>query len=183
MASQGTSSPKIHVLGFPVPGQGHITPMMHVCKKIAARDGFIVSFVNVESLHDEIIKHWRAPSNTDLRLVSIPLSWKIPHGLDAYTLTHSGVPLLCWPWGVEQNTNAKLVIHDWKIGAGFARGANGLIGRGDIEKTLREVMDGERGKQMKDTVEVLKCKARKAVESGGRSAASLDGFLKGLSSQ
>ncbi|XP_024540483.1 UDP-glycosyltransferase 86A1 [Selaginella moellendorffii] len=90
MASQGTSSPKIHVLAFPVPGQGHITPMMHLCKKIAARDGFIVSFVNVDSLHDEMIKHWRAPSNTDLRLVSIPLSWKIPHGLDAYTLTHSG---------------------------------------------------------------------------------------------
>ncbi|EFJ06399.1 hypothetical protein SELMODRAFT_430671 [Selaginella moellendorffii] len=78
------ASRKVHVLAFPAPAQGHISPMIHLCKFIAQDPSFTISWVNIDSLHDEFVKHWVAPAGLeDLRLHSIPFSWKLPRGVDA----------------------------------------------------------------------------------------------------
>ncbi|EFJ06744.1 hypothetical protein SELMODRAFT_448700 [Selaginella moellendorffii] len=81
------ASSKVHVLAVPAAAQGHISPMIHLCKFIAQDPSFTISLVNIDSLHDEFIKHWVAPAGLeDLRLHSIPFSWKLPQGADAHTM-------------------------------------------------------------------------------------------------
>ncbi|XP_024542897.1 anthocyanidin 3-O-glucosyltransferase 7 [Selaginella moellendorffii] len=81
------ASSKVHVLAVPAAVQGHISPMMHLCKFIAQDPSFTISWVNIDSLHDEFIKHWVALAGLeDLRLHSIPFSWKVPRGIDAHAL-------------------------------------------------------------------------------------------------
>ncbi|XP_024521946.1 UDP-glycosyltransferase 85A1 isoform X3 [Selaginella moellendorffii] len=86
-SSSDSSSPssKIHVVVVPLPEQGHMSPMIHLCKLIARDPSFTISLVNVDSLHDEFVKHWVAPAGLeDLRLHSIPYSWQLPLGADAH---------------------------------------------------------------------------------------------------
>ncbi|XP_002992464.2 anthocyanidin 3-O-glucosyltransferase 7 [Selaginella moellendorffii] len=83
-AKETMASRKVHVLAFPAPAQGHISPMIHLCKFIAQDPSFTISWVNIDSLHDEFVKHWVAPAGLEaLRLHSIPFSWKLPRGVDA----------------------------------------------------------------------------------------------------
>lgn len=42
-----------HILAIPLPAQGHINPLMRLCK-IMATHGFAVTFVNVEAIHNRI---------------------------------------------------------------------------------------------------------------------------------
>eukprot|EP01018_Ginkgo_biloba_P015400 Gb_14888 [translate_table: standard] len=41
--------PAIHVVAIPYPGQGHINPMMQLCKKLASRPEIIVTFILTHS--------------------------------------------------------------------------------------------------------------------------------------
>ncbi|KAL8543527.1 hypothetical protein ACS0TY_004176 [Phlomoides rotata] len=45
---------KGHVLAVPVPGQGHVKPMMRLCRRIA-KHGIKVTFVNIKSVHDKLV--------------------------------------------------------------------------------------------------------------------------------
>eukprot|EP00250_Pteridium_aquilinum_P026878 c3375_g1_i1 orf=79-1530(-) len=45
---------KHHALAVPLPGQGHINPLMRFCKKLASEEGFTITFVNIEPLHHRI---------------------------------------------------------------------------------------------------------------------------------
>eukprot|EP01018_Ginkgo_biloba_P040973 Gb_00339 [translate_table: standard] len=45
---------KPHAVMVPLPGQGHINPMMHLAKKLVHEDGFVVTFVNRDDIHSRI---------------------------------------------------------------------------------------------------------------------------------
>ncbi|CAJ2644164.1 unnamed protein product [Trifolium pratense] len=56
----------------------------------------------------------------------------------------SGVPMICWPFFAEQQTNCRFCCNEWEIGLEIEDAK-----RDKIEDLVRELMDGEKGKEMK----------------------------------
>ncbi|KAK9110712.1 hypothetical protein Sjap_018772 [Stephania japonica] len=76
-----------------------------------------------------------------------------------------GVPMICWPFFAEQQTNCRFVCSDW---------ANGIeiesdVRRDGVERKVREMMKGERGKVLREKALEWRDKARVAVKPGGSS--------------
>ncbi|XP_058744584.1 7-deoxyloganetin glucosyltransferase-like [Vicia villosa] len=62
-----------------------------------------------------------------------------------------GVPMICWPFFAEQQTNCRFCCHEWGIGLEIEDAK-----RDKIEELVRELMEGEKGKEMKEKAVRLK---------------------------
>lgn len=56
----------------------------------------------------------------------------------------SGVPVICWPFFAEQQTNCWFSFEKWGIGMEI----DNEVRRSEVEKQVRELMEGEKGKEM-----------------------------------
>ncbi|KAL4614839.1 hypothetical protein ACB092_07G081800 [Castanea dentata] len=84
-----------------------------------------------------------------------------------------GVPMISWPFFAEQQTNCRYCCTEWGIGMGI----DNNVHRDDVEKLVRELMDGERGKEMKKNVMDLKTKAKEATKSGDSSYKNMENLI------
>ncbi|KAK4354668.1 hypothetical protein RND71_026862 [Anisodus tanguticus] len=57
----------------------------------------------------------------------------------------SGVPMICWPFFAEQQTNCWFSVTKWDIGMEI----DNNVKRDEVESLVRELMVGEKGKEMK----------------------------------
>ncbi|KAL0704929.1 hypothetical protein Bca4012_071354 [Brassica carinata] len=71
-----------------------------------------------------------------------------------------GVPMVCWPFFAEQPTNCKFCCDEWGVGMEIG----GDVGREEVEAVVRELMDGEKGKNMRKKAEEWIGLAEKATE-------------------
>ncbi|CAK9171965.1 unnamed protein product [Ilex paraguariensis] len=72
---------------------------------------------------------------------------------------NAGVPMICWPFFAEQQTNCWYCCTKWGIGMEIDNDAK----RNEIEILVRELMGGERGKEMKNKALDWKQKAEDAT--------------------
>lgn len=86
----------------------------------------------------------------------------------------AGVPMLCWPFGADQYTNSRYACSEWRVGMEISSDAK----RDEVESAIREVMEGERGKEMKRTVMEWKEKATVAAMPGGPSWVNLEKVIR-----
>ncbi|XP_047151678.1 7-deoxyloganetin glucosyltransferase-like [Vigna umbellata] len=70
----------------------------------------------------------------------------------------AGVPMICWPFFAEQQTNCRFCCKEWGIGVEIED-----VERDQIERLVREMMDGEKGKDMKRKAVNWKILAEKAA--------------------
>lgn len=77
----------------------------------------------------------------------------------------SGVPMICWPFFAEQQTNCRYACAHWGIGMEI----NSDVKRDEVEILVRELMEGEKGKEMKKRAEEWKKRAEEAAAIGGTS--------------
>ncbi|MFS7985665.1 putative cyanohydrin beta-glucosyltransferase [Helianthus anomalus] len=82
----------------------------------------------------------------------------------------SGVPVLCWPFFADQQTNCRYSCVEW--GIGMEIDAN--VKREKVEAQVREIIDGTKGKMMKAKALELKTKAKNVVTIGGSSYLNFD---------
>lgn len=86
-----------------------------------------------------------------------------------------GVPLVTWPLYAEQRMNSTMLVED--IGVAIKpkveAGQQTIVGRKEIERVVRMVMEGEEGKVIRSRVKELKEGATKALDSSGSSYESL----------
>ncbi|XP_027368174.1 anthocyanidin 3-O-glucosyltransferase 5-like [Abrus precatorius] len=80
----------------------------------------------------------------------------------------NGVPMIAWPLYAEQKMNATMVDEDLGVAVKVKCGG-GVVGRKEIERVVRMVIEGEEGKRMKQRARELKKSAKKALEVGGAS--------------
>ncbi|XXG61202.1 hypothetical protein AAC387_Pa04g2916 [Persea americana] len=88
----------------------------------------------------------------------------------------SGVPMLCWPFFADQVTNCRNACQLWRVGLEM----ESKVRRDEVEGVVREMMEGEKGKQVKQKVGELKVSARKAIEMGGSSHSSFEKLVNDL---
>ncbi|XP_010557055.1 PREDICTED: UDP-glycosyltransferase 74C1 [Tarenaya hassleriana] len=88
-----------------------------------------------------------------------------------------GIPLVGMPQWTDQPTNAKFIEDVWKVGVRVKAEKDGLVKKEEISRCVREVMEGETGKEMRKNAEKWKVLACEAVSEGGSSDRNLDEFV------
>ncbi|KAJ0244991.1 hypothetical protein HA466_0184970 [Hirschfeldia incana] len=78
---------------------------------------------------------------------------------------------------MDQPTNAKFMEDVWKVGVRVKAEADGFVRRDEIVRCVGEVMEGEKGKEIRRNAEKWKVLAREAVSEGGSSDKSIDEFV------
>ncbi|KAL5992501.1 hypothetical protein ACLOJK_013420 [Asimina triloba] len=83
-----------------------------------------------------------------------------------------GVPMICWPFFAEQQTNCRYACTEWGIGMEI----DNDVKRDAVEWLVRGLMemDGEKGKEMRKRATELKEFAENATKPGGSSYTNLE---------
>ncbi|KVI09181.1 UDP-glycosyltransferase 90A1-like [Cynara cardunculus var. scolymus] len=95
----------------------------------------------------------------------------------------AAVPIVAWPLMAEQPLNAKFVVEEMEIGSRVETcdgSLNGFVKWEELEKRVRELMEGEKGKEMRKKVEEISQAAMKAVEDGGSSCRNMNELIEEL---
>nr|AYC63487.1 UDP-glycosyltransferase [Scoparia dulcis] len=82
----------------------------------------------------------------------------------------AGVPMICWPFFAEQQTNCRYICVEWEMGEEVDHD----VKRDEIEALIRNVMREEKGKEMKNKTLEWKEKAKEATRVGGSSYNDFD---------
>ena len=82
------------------------------------------------------------------------------------------MPILAWPTITEQPLNARMAAEEIKVGL-RVQTCNGLV-KGFVKweilsKVVKELMKGENGKIVRESVKEVSEAAKKAIEEGGSS--------------
>ncbi|KAJ0093006.1 hypothetical protein Patl1_26893 [Pistacia atlantica] len=91
-----------------------------------------------------------------------------------------GVPMVAMPQWTDQTTNAKYVEDVWQVGVRVRVNEKGIVTREEIEICIKEVMEGERSKNIRRNSEKWKESAKEAVNDGGSSDENLEEFVTQL---
>ncbi|XVE93406.1 hypothetical protein REPUB_Repub01dG0189400 [Reevesia pubescens] len=99
----------------------------------------------------------------------------------------AGLPMVTWPVFAEQFYNEKLVTQVLKIGVGvgvqkWVEVVGDFVKRDAIEKAVKEIMVGQRAKEMRSRAKALGEMAKGAVEKGGSSFFDLNALIEELNS-
>ena len=85
-----------------------------------------------------------------------------------------GVPVICWPFFADQQTNCRYACTTWGIGMEVDQN----VKRQEIEGLVKEMMEGDKGKQMRKKAQEWKMKAEEATDVGGSSYSNFDKFIE-----
>ena len=91
-----------------------------------------------------------------------------------------GVPMVAFPQWSDQPTNAKCIADFWKVGLRVKVTEKGIATREEMEYCIRQVMAGERGKEIKTSASKLKQLVQEAMEGGGSSDRNIQEFVAKL---
>ena len=91
-----------------------------------------------------------------------------------------GVPMVAVPCWSEQFSNAKLVEDVWKIGIRAKADDKQIVRREVLKHCILEIMNTERGKEVKSNVMEFKALAEHAVSEEGTSHKNTLEFLNSL---
>ncbi|KAB5551601.1 hypothetical protein DKX38_008912 [Salix brachista] len=82
----------------------------------------------------------------------------------------SGVPMLCWPFLADQQTNCRYTCSEWGIGMEIESN----VKRENVKKLVTELMEGEKGEKMKKKAMEWRKLAEEASGPTGSSSMNLD---------
>ncbi|URE30108.1 UDP-Glycosyltransferase [Musa troglodytarum] len=87
-----------------------------------------------------------------------------------------GVPMICWPFFADQQTNCRYLCTKWGMGTEISSNAR----KGEVEGCIREVMTGDKGREMRKRALEWKERASKAIGPGGSSSVNLERLVADL---
>ena len=83
------------------------------------------------------------------------------------------VPVIAWPLYAEQKMNAVMLNEDLKVALRPQVGENGMVGRVEIAKLVKGLIEGEEGKGLRTRMRDLKDAAVKALDEDGSSTKAM----------
>jgi hydroquinone glucosyltransferase len=113
-----------------------------------------------------------------------PQAQILSHGSTGGFLTHcgwnsilesvvNGIPLIAWPLYAEQKMNAVMLTEDIKVAVRAKANENGLVGREEIGRLTKALMEGEDGKKLRSRMKELKDAAARVLSEDGSSTKAL----------
>lgn len=101
----------------------------------------------------------------------VPQEKVLSHRAVGAFLTHSGwnstlegicggVPMICWPFFAEQQVSCKYACTTWGVG---------LVSRERVAELVQEMLEGDKGKELRNKAVEWKKKAEIVVDPGGSS--------------
>ncbi|KAL5701819.1 7-deoxyloganetin glucosyltransferase [Ranunculus cassubicifolius] len=87
-----------------------------------------------------------------------------------------GVPIISWPFFGDQQTNCRYACTHWGIGMEI----DNNVQRDKLESLVRELMEGEKGKKMKEKAMEWKKSAEASAQPDGSSCTNLDRIVTEL---
>jgi UDP:flavonoid glycosyltransferase YjiC (YdhE family) len=88
----------------------------------------------------------------------------------------AGVPMICWPFFGDQQMNCRYSCNEWGVGMEI----DNNVRREEVEKLVRELMEGEKGKKMREKAMDWKRLAEEATEPTGSSSINLEKLVSEL---
>nr|GMD61283.1 UDP-glucose iridoid glucosyltransferase-like [Ipomoea batatas] len=88
-----------------------------------------------------------------------------------------GVPMICTPVISDQPVNARYITEVWKVGMELEKAERGVV-----ETTIRKLMAGSEGRELRKRVVDLKLKLESCMQKGGSSYQALDELVEFISS-
>ncbi|GKC56023.1 UDP-glycosyltransferase 85C1-like protein, partial [Tanacetum coccineum] len=82
----------------------------------------------------------------------------------------AGVPMICWPFSGDQRTNCRQMCKEWEVGMEIGRN----VKRGEVEKLVRELMEGVEGRKMRNKAMDWKKMAEIATGPNGSSSQNIE---------
>ncbi|ONK74103.1 uncharacterized protein A4U43_C03F2800 [Asparagus officinalis] len=89
---------------------------------------------------------------------------------------NSGVPMICWPRFDDQNMNARYVCKEW----GFGIEIDEDVKRGQVTSKVKELMEGEKGDEIRKNVVYWRERAKKAATQGGSSYENINELIEDI---
>ncbi|GLJ25357.1 hypothetical protein SUGI_0485570 [Cryptomeria japonica] len=89
----------------------------------------------------------------------------------------SGLPVLTFSQWSDQTTNSKYVEEVWKTGIRLNKTTHGLVGRDEVEKSIKTITESEQGVEMRKNALQWKTLAKDAMMKGGSSDKNIDWFI------
>ncbi|XP_052167340.1 UDP-glucosyltransferase UGT13248-like [Oryza glaberrima] len=89
----------------------------------------------------------------------------------------AGVPMVAVPQWSDQTMNAKYIEDVWRVGVRVRPDGEGVVRKEELERCVREVMEGERSKEFMENANGWKEKARNAMCEGGSSDKNIVEFI------
>ncbi|XP_061340015.1 UDP-glycosyltransferase 84B2-like [Gastrolobium bilobum] len=92
----------------------------------------------------------------------------------------TGVPVIACPFWTDQPTNAMLIANVFQNGVKMNCGEDGIANAEEIERCIRDVMEGPSAAEMKNRAMKMKESARKALQEGGTSNKNINKFISDM---
>ncbi|KAF8044095.1 hypothetical protein BT93_A2160 [Corymbia citriodora subsp. variegata] len=90
----------------------------------------------------------------------------------------AGVPMLAWPLYAEQRHNRVLLVQEMRITLPVDESEDGSVSLEEVEKRVRELMESEEGKMVREQVLAMKEEAKAALSPSGSSRSALAGLIE-----
>lgn len=94
----------------------------------------------------------------------------------------SGVPIIGWPVSSEQFYNSMMMEEEMGVGVEVARGVLGEVDGGKVERVVRMVMEGEKGREMRERAarcgEMIRAASEEDGGKKGSSVRAIDDVFK-----
>ncbi|XP_061991709.1 UDP-glycosyltransferase 74B1-like [Rosa rugosa] len=113
----------------------------------------------------------------------------LAHDAIGYFVTHCGwnsileglslgVPMVAVPKWADQMTNAKFVEEIWEVGVRAKEDDGGIVRKEEFVGCLKEVIEGERGKEIKKNSSKWRELAKKEISEGGSSDKGINEYVE-----
>jgi hypothetical protein len=75
----------------------------------------------------------------------------------------AGVPMVAWPLYAEQRLNRVVLVEEIRIALPMKESENGFVNAAEVEKRVRELMESEEGKSIRERIVWMKNEAKAAL--------------------
>lgn len=80
-----------------------------------------------------------------------------------------GVPMIAWPLYAEQKMNTALLVEDVKVALRTRAGEDGIVGREEVARVVKSLMEGEEGKRLRERLREVQQEGARGLAEGGAS--------------